>query len=67
MTDFAKLSLQELHKKIADAQESLRAFRFSGAGGRARDTREGRTLRKTIARMLTEAQARKLAETQKKA
>ncbi len=67
MSDFSKLSVAELQKKIADAQEALRAFRFGGAGGRARDTREGRTLRKEIARMLTETTARKLAETVKKA
>lgn len=67
MTDFAKLSIAELQKKIADSQEALRVFRFGGAGGRVKDTKEGRTLRKEIARMLTEVRARALAEHVKKA
>ena len=67
MNDFAKISVQELQKKIADAQEGIRVFRFSGAGGRARDTKVGRTLRKEVARMITELKARHLAEHAKKA
>ncbi|NBV77450.1 50S ribosomal protein L29 [bacterium] len=53
MKDLANLDTLALKKMLADKQEALRMFRFGGAGGRARDTREGRTLRKEIAQILT--------------
>jgi ribosomal protein L29 len=57
--DFTKQSEEDLQKLIADKRESLRAFRFGGAGSRSRNVREGRNLRKEIAQMLTELNARK--------
>jgi len=53
MTDYTKRTPEELKKLVADKRESLRKFRFGGAGSRSRNTREGRGLRKEIARMLT--------------
>jgi len=58
MIDFSKQDIDELHKHIADKREALRVFRFGGAGSRTRNTREGRNLRKEIARILTEIRAR---------
>ena len=66
MTDFKKYSIEDLHKEIADKREALRAFRFGSAGSRSRNTREGRNHRKDIARMLTEMNARKIAQKPKK-
>ena len=40
--------------------------RFGSAGSRSRNTREGRGLRKEIARALTEVNARKIAQKPKK-
>ena len=45
-------------KEAADKREALRAFRFGGSGSRARNVREGRNLRREIARILTELGAR---------
>ena len=63
MTDFSKQDVEELQKLVADKQESLRVFRFGGAGSRTRNTREGRTLRKDIARALTELRKRAPSKT----
>ena len=64
MTDIKKQSVADLQKEIADKRESLRAFRFGEAGSRTRNVREGRNLRKDIARLLTEINAR-VAKSQK--
>ncbi len=61
MADISKQDVAEIQKSIADKHEALRAFRFGGAGSRSRNVREGRTLRRDIARMLTELRARDLA------
>lgn len=66
MADFKKHSVEDLHKEIAEKRESLRTFRFGSAGSRSRNTREGRGLRKDIARLLTEVNARKIAQKPKK-
>ncbi len=66
MADFKKHSVEDLHKEIAKMRESLRTFRFGSAGSRSRNTREGRGLRKDIARLLTEVNARKIASKPKK-
>lgn len=60
-TDFKKYTVEDLQKAIADKRESLRTFRFGSAGSRSRNTREGRNLRKEVARMLTELNSRKIA------
>ena len=65
MSEFSKHEVTELKKVLADKREALRVFRFEGAGSRARDTRGGRTLRKTIARILTELRSRELSATTK--
>ena len=65
MSDFKKHSVEDLHKDIADKRESLRKFRFGGAGSRTRNVREGRNLRRDIARALTELKGRSIAKTAK--
>lgn len=67
MADITKQDVAELQKQVADKRESLRVFRFGGAGSRTRDVRAGRTLRKDIARSLTELRARQIASKPKKA
>lgn len=52
-TDLKKYSVADLRKEIAEKREALRQFRFGTAGSRSRNTREGRNLRKEIARLLT--------------
>lgn len=65
MADIKKYSVEDLLREIADKREALRAFRFGSEGSRSRNTREGRNLRKDIARMLTEINSRKLAVAKK--
>lgn len=61
--ELTKETPESLQKMIADKREALRVFRFEGAGSRRRNVREARTLRKGIARVMTELTARKVAET----
>ncbi|KKW25027.1 MAG: hypothetical protein UY70_C0031G0016 [Candidatus Kaiserbacteria bacterium GW2011_GWB1_52_6] len=58
MSDFSKNNVDDLQKLLVDKRERLRVFRFGGAGSRSRNVREGRTLRKEIAQILTELRAR---------
>ena len=44
-TDIAKL--------VAEKREALRVFRFGGAGTKTKNVKEGRGIRKDIARLLT--------------
>jgi ribosomal protein L29 len=59
-------SIEDLQKEIAAKREALRTFRFGEAGTRTRNVREGRTLRKEIARLLTEMNSRKVAQQENK-
>jgi ribosomal protein L29 len=67
MADLKNRSVEDLQKELADKREGLRAFRFGGAGSRSRNVKEGRTIKKEIARLLTELNARKLAANKKNA
>jgi len=50
----------ELARLVADKREELHALRFSVAGSKNRKVKLAHTLRKTIARGLTEASSRRL-------
>jgi ribosomal protein L29 len=67
MTDFKKQDVAELSKALTDKREALRLFRFEGAGSRSRNVREGRGLRREIAQIMTELQAKKIASETNKA
>jgi len=61
-----KLSLtnhshEDLQKLIHDKREELRGLRFGAAGSKNKNVKLARTLRKDIARALTEQNGRKLA------
>jgi ribosomal protein L29 len=53
MTEFNGKTKEELMKLLTEKRHGLHAFRFSLAGGKAKNVKEGRTLRKDIARILT--------------
>ncbi len=53
MKDLKAKNEKELRKILADKREALRAFRYSVAGGRTRNTKEGEKIKKEIARILT--------------
>lgn len=61
MTDLSKYTVEQLRAEVAEKREALRTFRFGEAGSRSRNVREGRNLRKEIARLLTEARSREIA------
>ncbi len=63
MSDYKTHDVAELQKLVADKREALRVYRFGGAGSRSRNVREGRTIRKEIARILTELRKRELSHT----
>jgi ribosomal protein L29 len=58
MSDFAKKKDEDLVKELREKREALRQFRFGSAGARTRNVKEGRNLRKDIARILTEMTTR---------
>jgi ribosomal protein L29 len=58
MADISSKSVESLHAELSEKREALRTFRFGGAGSRSRNVREGRNLRKEIARILTELNGR---------
>ena len=60
MADIKNRSVEDLQKELADKRESLRTFRFGGAGSRSRNVKEGKSLKKDIARILTELNSRNL-------
>ena len=61
MADIKTQNVEDLKTAVAEKRAALRQFRFGGAGSRTRNVREGRTLRKEVARILTELRARELA------
>ncbi len=58
MANIKDQSTESLQTEVSEKREALRVFRFGGAGSRSRNVREGRNLRKDIARILTELNAR---------
>lgn len=52
-TNFATKTEKELKALLEEKQSSLRAFRFNVAGSNVRNVKEGRMIRKDIARILT--------------
>jgi len=53
MKDITTKTPADLRKMVAEKREALRAFRFGGAGAKTKNVREGRVIRKDIARILT--------------
>ncbi len=53
MKELIKKTEQDLTKMLREKEESLRMFRFAISGSKTRNVREGRGLRKDIARIHT--------------
>ena len=53
MKEYKDKSIAELTKLVADKREALRKFRFGNAGSKSKNVKEGKGLRKDIARILT--------------
>ena len=57
MSEIKNKTTKELESEVADKRVALRTFRFGFAGSKVKNVREGRALRKDIARRLTQIQA----------
>lgn len=66
MKDIQNKTEADLVKMIAEKREALRAFRFGGAGAKTKDVKQGRVIRKDVARMLTLISAQKQEASNKK-
>ena len=54
MKEFKDKNKNELKKMLGDKSLALKNFRFGIAGSKIRNVKEGKALRKDIARILTE-------------
>ncbi len=46
-------SVEDLNKLLTEKREALRVFRFASTGAKSKNVKEGRAIRKDIARILT--------------
>jgi len=51
--DLKTKTVPDLHKLLSEKREALRLFRFGGAGAKTKNVKEGKALRKDIARIMT--------------
>lgn len=65
--DIVSKSAADLSKLVAEKREALRAFRFGTMSAKSKDVKEGRNLRKDIARILTVMGAQKKTSSVEKA
>lgn len=56
MKDITNKTKADLEKMIADKKEILRTFRFGTAGAKTKNVKEGKTVKKDIARIMTAMQ-----------
>lgn len=59
MNDIKAKNDKELTDLLTEKREEMRAFRFGTAGSKTRDVRAQRKTRRSVARILTEVNARK--------
>ena len=57
--DFKTKTTEELHRLVSENRQKLQAFRFAMAGSKTKNVKEGRNLRREIAKALTEVRAQK--------
>ncbi len=61
MTDYKNKSKAELEAELRSKKESLRAFRFGMSGSKTKNVKEGRNLRKDVARIMTEMNKKQIS------
>ena len=59
MKGIKEIKIEDLKKALKEKQDSLRSFKFGNFGGKTKNVKEGLHLRKEIAQILTELNARK--------
>lgn len=65
MTEFKGKTEKDLKKVLFEKRDALRGFKFSTSGAKAKNVKEGKNLKKDIARILTELNSAKKAEIKK--
>ncbi len=65
MTEFKNKSKKDLFKTLNDKKDALQDFRFGGAGSKSKNVKEGKNIRKDIARILTEINSQVRADANK--
>ncbi len=58
---FKETSDKDIVRLLGEKREALRVFRFGSAGSKTRNVKEGRLIRRAIARLLTEGNSRRRA------
>lgn len=53
MKDITNKTRADLAKMLGERREILRVFRFGGAGAKTKNVKEGRAVRKDVARIMT--------------
>jgi ribosomal protein L29 len=59
-SELTKKNDADLSKLLKEKREALRSFRFGISGSKTRNVKEGRDMKKGIARILTEKRQREL-------
>ena len=59
MKEYKDKTIESLNDLIKEKQESLRNFRFGSTNSKTKNVKLGKTLRKEIARIMTELSIRK--------
>jgi len=67
MKDLVTKNAADLSKLLAEKQEILRSFRFGTASAKTKDVKQGRNIRKDIARIMSVLSAQKNASSVEKA
>lgn len=60
MKEFKGKNKGELEKELQGKREALRVFRFDVSGGKVKNVKTGKGIRKAIARILTELNSAKV-------
>jgi ribosomal protein L29 len=53
MKEIQNKTQADLSKMLSEKREALRIFRFGASGSKTKNVKEGRTIRKDIARIMT--------------
>ncbi|MBX4215982.1 50S ribosomal protein L29 [Candidatus Parcubacteria bacterium] len=61
MSELKNKKADDLTKLLEEKREALRMFRFGVSGSKVKNMKEGRTLKREIARIMTELRSRAIA------
>lgn len=59
---FKEMNKEDLKKELVSLKESLRTIHFKAEGSKSKNVKEAATLKKQIARVLTELNAKKVTK-----